>query len=1324
MDVQQLDLPPPRNWQDFEDLCHAIWQREWRCPMIQKHGRSGQVQSGVDIFGKPNGQDRFHGIQCKLKAAGQKLTVQEVSIEVQAAAVFTPPLAHLIIATTAPADVKIQRFARELNAQQSKERSFEIDVLAWPEIVLRLVKYADLAARLYPGTDLAAQGRRVRALAELAPLPLASYHFSRAGALRQLKDTLLSEHGFPVGITGQTRFGLFGMGGIGKTSLASELASDPEVKSHFSDGILWATFGRQIDLLQIQQRFAEALGDGAFDCRSPTTANRRLAEISQRTKALLILDDVWEVEHARGFYGIGGGCRVVVTTRNRRILQALDAGEVTVEALHPLEALTFLAHKLDTDISDLLPEAAEIVKECGYVPFAISIIGALIKTKRLLWSEALTRLRNADIRRLEALFAAYEHTSLVRALEVSIEMLGDREREAFQRCSVFQDDAIVPVNVFYLLWSNICSDAIEARGLAIDLCDRCLLIPTAGVNEGDQRYRLHDLYSDYLRATSSPTRAQYHQVLVERYRATAPAGWASIVDDDYIFRFLPWHLSQAGLKDELEALLFDAAWLQAKMLKVGCLAIEADFALCQSRPAATRVARALGQSRHLINRYPLSMGQQIAARINDDTDSCLRKLKQQLFLSRAPQVLWPKWPSIHTSEQLLHTLWGHSVAVTALAITPDGRRVVSASSYGKFVRIWDLETGVLLHTLKDHNGSVEAIALTPDGRHAISASDDRTLRIWDIRSDTPVLTLEGHRSYPSAVAITPDGRRVISGGSFKDGKLMVWDFETGALLHSLDAHDKAVSAIALTPDGGRAVSASKDDTLKVWDIDAGKLLHTLEGHHGGVQAVITTTDGRSAVSASSDHTLKVWDLETGALLRNLQGHRSAVYAVAISPDGRHVVSGSGDGTLKVWCLDTGAALRSLEGHRDGVYAVAITPDGRRAVSGSDDSTLKVWDLESGSTLCTFEGHSDTVLAVAITPNGRRAVSASADRTLKVWDIDRTGEPFANSGHSGPVRAVALSRDGQRAVSASDETTIKVWNVETGALIHRLEGHREPISAIVLTPNGRQAVSGSLDATVKIWDLDTGTVVHTLKGHTEKVLDLAMLPDGDRVISASFDGTLKLWDLGTGVLLSTLDGDMGPVWAPVPTPDGRRVVSAYNIKGVKVWDMTTGNVDPLEDPNDEAFPDALAADGRRAVVACSNYTLKIWDLETGALTNSRGAHSSTITAVVITPDGRRAVTASKDTTLKVWNLETGDIMHTLEGHEDEISALGITSDGTRVISASRDMTIVLWNIAQQKPGYERFFMGDAPFERIAISSLSPCTVIFAGDGTGRVHALID
>jgi WD40 repeat protein len=66
-------------------------------------------------------------------------------------------------------------------------------------------------------------------------------------------------------------------------------------------------------------------------------------------------------------------------------------------------------------------------------------------------------------------------------------------------------------------------------------------------------------------------------------------------------------------------------------------------------------------------------------------------------------------------------------AVSAVSVTADGRRVISAS-YDNTLKVWDIETGMKIRTLKGHTDGVRAVSVTPDGRCAISASYDNTLK--------------------------------------------------------------------------------------------------------------------------------------------------------------------------------------------------------------------------------------------------------------------------------------------------------------------------------------------------------------------------------------------------------------------------------------------------------------------------------------------------------------------------------------------------------------------------------------------------------------------
>jgi len=110
--------------------------------------------------------------------------------------------------------------------------------------------------------------------------------------------------------------------------------------------------------------------------------------------------------------------------------------------------------------------------------------------------------------------------------------------------------------------------------------------------------------------------------------------------------------------------------------------------------------------------------------------------------------------------ETVRVLEGHAGWVTAVAITPNGRRAISASVEGT-LRLWDLERGQLVRVLEGHADWVNAVTVTLDGRRAISASCDHTLRMWDVESGTCLTAFTGE-SPMLRCAIAPDGRTIIA----------------------------------------------------------------------------------------------------------------------------------------------------------------------------------------------------------------------------------------------------------------------------------------------------------------------------------------------------------------------------------------------------------------------------------------------------------------------------------------------------------------------------------------------------------------------------------
>lgn len=138
-----LQRLPPKNWQDFELICLAIWRSIWEDESAQRHGRSGQAQHGVDVFGRPNKGKLWAGVQCKGKDLypPAELTESVIRKEVENAKKIEPPIAEFTIATTARRDASIQKIARQITNEHKENGLFSVTVCAWDDIDELLNEY-------------------------------------------------------------------------------------------------------------------------------------------------------------------------------------------------------------------------------------------------------------------------------------------------------------------------------------------------------------------------------------------------------------------------------------------------------------------------------------------------------------------------------------------------------------------------------------------------------------------------------------------------------------------------------------------------------------------------------------------------------------------------------------------------------------------------------------------------------------------------------------------------------------------------------------------------------------------------------------------------------------------------------------------------------------------------------------------------------------------------------------------------------------------------------------------------------------------------------
>ncbi|WP_225896628.1 WD40 repeat domain-containing protein [Amazonocrinis nigriterrae] len=160
-------------------------------------------------------------------------------------------------------------------------------------------------------------------------------------------------------------------------------------------------------------------------------------------------------------------------------------------------------------------------------------------------------------------------------------------------------------------------------------------------------------------------------------------------------------------------------------------------------------------------------------------------------------------------------------AAHSLALSRDGQTLITGS-YRK-IKVWqnplqiktkNLKDVEPLHTLMGHSHIVGSLAMSADGKLLVSGSWDHTIKIWYLETGRLIRTLKGHTDRVYAIALSPDEQIIASGSADKTIKL--WHLETGELLATFTGHNNIVTALAFTASGEMLVSGSLDKTIKIW----------------------------------------------------------------------------------------------------------------------------------------------------------------------------------------------------------------------------------------------------------------------------------------------------------------------------------------------------------------------------------------------------------------------------------------------------------------------------------------------------------------------------
>ena len=378
---------------------------------------------------------------------------------------------------------------------------------------------------------------------------------------------------------------------------------------------------------------------------------------------------------------------------------------------------------------------------------------------------------------------------------------------------------------------------------------------------------------------------------------------------------------------------------------------------------------------------------------------------------------------------------GHTGAVPTVATSGDGRVVISGGA-DRTARRFDAS----IEQMVVAPDGTTALALSADGKQILSASSGGKVTAWSAADLSRIRDFEGSAGPIRGLATTPQGDLLVAGGD--DSHVRIWSASEGSLLVDLNTH-APISAVSFASEGSLLIVANADGILRHYEISrSGGKLELLpflmaRGHTGAVRGLSLSADGRLAVSVGADSRLLSWRITAGKPRWSRPLSTGPIHDAAFRSDGKELAAAGADGQVHVLSTDNGATLRQWKAHDGPALALAWRPDGQELASAGRDDAIRIWNLEGGEAAKITAGISGPVQAIGWSPDGGLVQAGGRG---KVWQsFQRANQQSVREaqGHNHPIVALRYSASGQRVATLDDSGKLFVWDAASGTpLFHQ------------------------------------------------------------------------------------------------------------------------------------------------------------------------------------------------------------------------------------------------------------------------------------------------
>ncbi len=567
------------------------------------------------------------------------------------------------------------------------------------------------------------------------------------------------------------------------------------------------------------------------------------------------------------------------------------------------------------------------------------------------------------------------------------------------------------------------------------------------------------------------------------------------------------------------------------------------------------------------------------------------------------------------SSSVLSTRTLSCGALSAIALSRDGRYVATVSEKEKAVMLWDQKTSALRHAFAEFQGKGEVISFSEDSSLLAIGGADGTARVWNIDRSTWHSPNLVHGAKVHSMAISVDNSGVAMCGTYK---VTAWSLPIGHKLgehHSpfgtssvcFDPHEKIVrmagwtyssdlewpsikpvrsqrelhykqscEVIVYEPGKNYFCSTGVDGSVKVWDDPALQsdpieskeplqLRGSLLRHPFPVHCVLPIDKATLVTGCGLQGKcgqLRVWRITAPRTPRLVCQDIYPIAGICLSPSSDYLAVAASTRDVVVLDSHTGKAVSKplrhgshATVHYEEVFPLQFSPDETMLAAGLSVGGVALWNWRSGD-LVAHLAFPKMIWKIKFSPDSRYLAACGGDKDgpgqVDIWDLHQLDAGSLVITTPQRTRAVEFGSDGTL-VAGSEDSLVRFFDM-TGKLRETIAGPN-PVASFSWLLNGKRFAVGYGNNLVVVHDSTSRDIVGAPLNHGNGVLYLESCNQGRDMLSSDTRSILA-WDVETGLSLGPSIGPSSSHGRHAITSSGDEIFVAYEDGKVLAWSIPT------------------------------------------------------------------------------------------------------------------------------------------------------------------------